>query len=85
MFIADANLTWNLVDDAHQLFQFQFMVNAYRAGTVVAIAAAVIGWFTVLRRQSFVGHTLSVVAFPGAAGATLIGIGVAWGYFGFLI
>jgi zinc/manganese transport system permease protein len=85
VFIADANLTWNLVDDAHQLFQFQFMVNAYRAGTVVAIAAAVIGWFTVLRRQSFVGHTLSVVAFPGAAGATLIGIGVAWGYFGFCI
>lgn len=85
MFIADTGLTWNLVEDVRQLFQFQFMVNAYQAGTIVAVAAAIIGWFTVLRRQSFVAHTLSVVAFPGAAGATLIGISVAWGYFGFCV
>jgi zinc/manganese transport system permease protein len=61
------------------------MVNAYRAGTVAAITAAIIGWFMVLRRQSFVGHTLSLVAFPGASGAALIGISAAWGYFGFCI
>jgi zinc/manganese transport system permease protein len=36
----------------------------------------------VLRRQTFAGHTLSVVAFPGAAGAAWLGIGVEWGYFG---
>ncbi len=29
-----------------------------------------IGWFMVLRRQSFAGHTLAVVSFPGAAGAS---------------
>ena len=37
------------------------MVNAFRAGTIVAIVAAAIGWFMVLRRQTFAGHTLAVV------------------------
>jgi zinc/manganese transport system permease protein len=83
--VADAGLTWNLVDDVRQLFEFHFMVNAYRAGTIAAIVAATIGWFVVLRRQSFAGHTLSVVAFPGAAGATLIGVSASWGYFSFCV
>jgi zinc/manganese transport system permease protein len=39
----------------------------------------------VLRRQSFAGHALAVVGFPGAAGATLLGVGAAWGYFGFCV
>lgn len=83
--VADTGLTWDLVDDVHRLLEFHFMVNAVRAGTIVAIVAAVIGWFMVLRRQTFAGHTLSVVAFPGAAAAILIGISAAWGYFGFCI
>jgi len=82
---ADAGLTWNLADDIRQLFEFHFMANAFRAGTIAAIVAGAIGWFVVLRRQTFVGHTLSVVAFPGAAGATLVGVSAAWGYFGFSI
>jgi zinc/manganese transport system permease protein len=45
--------------------------------------AGVTGWFMVLRRQTFAGHTLSLVAFPGAAAATLAGIPTAVGYFGF--
>ncbi|MBO0771725.1 MAG: metal ABC transporter permease [Actinobacteria bacterium] len=59
------------------------MVNAFRAGAIVAVVAGVMGWFMVLRRQSFAGHTLAVAAFPGAAGATLIGISAAYGYFAF--
>lgn len=82
---ADAGLTWNFADDIRQLLEFHFMANAFRAGTIAAIVAGTIGWFVVLRRQSFVGHTLSVVAFPGAAGATLVGVSAAWGYFGFSI
>ena len=50
------------------------MVNAFRAGTIVAVIAGAIGWFMVLRRQSFAGHTLAVVSFPGAAGAILLGV-----------
>ncbi len=35
---------------------------------------ASIGWFMVLRRQTFAGHTLSLIAFPGAAAAVLAGV-----------
>jgi zinc/manganese transport system permease protein len=80
-----AHLTWNVVFDLRQLFEFHFMVNALRVATVTAVVAGVAGWFMVLRRQAFAGHTLSVVAFPGAAGATWLGISAVWGYFGFCI
>src|SRR5205814_6716008 len=76
-------LSWNLVDDVQQLLSFQFMVNALEAGTIVAVMAGVTGWFMVLRRQTFAGHTLSVIAFPGAAAASLAGLPLAVGYFGF--
>jgi zinc/manganese transport system permease protein len=78
-------LTWNLVDDVDQLLSFHFMLNALRAGTIVAVVAGAIGYFMVLRRQSFVGHTLSVAGFPGAAGATYLGLAPSLGYFGFCI
>ncbi len=72
---------WNLVDDVRQILTFHFMVNAIRAGTVAAVLGAVIGWFMVLRRQSFVGHTLAVVSFPGAAAAIWLGVSATAGYF----
>ena len=55
------------------------MVNAFRAGTIVAVLAALVGWFMVLRRQSFAGHTLALVGFPGAAGAVLLGVSATYG------
>ena len=75
-------LSWNPVTDVHSLLSFHFMVNALEAGTAVAVMAGAIGWFMVLRRQTFAGHTLAVIAFPGAAGAALAGIPLAFGYFG---
>lgn len=80
-----AHLGWNPLGDIDQLLAYHFMLNALLAGTVVAIAAASIGWLMILRRQSFVGHTLATVGFPGASGAVLLGLPVAWGYFGFCI
>ncbi len=77
-----AALSWNLVGDFEQLTTYPFMVQALEAGTIVAVMAGAIGWFMVLRRQTFAGHTLSVIAFPGAAGATLAGLPLALGYFG---
>src|SRR5579864_6152850 len=65
------------------LFTYPFMVNALEAGTIVAVMAGITGWFMVLRRQTFAGHTLSMVAFPGAAAAGLAGLPLAVGYFGF--
>jgi zinc/manganese transport system permease protein len=80
-----ASLTWNILSDIRQVLAFHFMVNAVRAGTIIAVAAAVIGWFMILRRQSFAGHTLAVVAFPGASGAILLGLPATLGYFGFCV
>jgi zinc/manganese transport system permease protein len=76
-------LSWNLLSDLQQLFAYPFMVNALEAGTIVAVMAGITGWFMVLRRQTFAGHTLSVIAFPGAAAASLAGLPIAVGYFGF--
>jgi zinc/manganese transport system permease protein len=77
--------SWNVVADIQQLWSYPFMVTAFRAGTIIAVASAVMGWFMVLRKQTFAGHTLAVVGFPGAAGATLIGVSAAYGYFAFCV
>lgn len=74
-------LSPNPITDLNALFTFPFMVNALEAGTIVAVLAAVVGWYMVLRRQSFAGHTLAVMAFPGAAGAGLIGLPTTLGYY----
>ena len=63
------------------LFAYPFMVHALEAGTIVAVLAGAVGWYMVLRRQSFAGHSLSVMAFPGAAGAALAGWPTALGYY----
>jgi len=81
--MAIAGLSPDLVSDFRQLTEFPFMVNALEAGTLVTVMAGVVGWFMVLRRESFAGHTLSVMAFPGASGALLIGLSAGAGYFGF--
>lgn len=74
-------LSFNLFSDIDQLFAFPFMVNALEAGTIVAVMAAVAGFFMVLRRETFAGHTLAVMSFPGASGAVLVGLPLATGYF----
>jgi len=81
----DPQLTWNVVADVRQVLEFPFMVNAFRAGTIVAVLTGLVGWFMVLRKQSFAGHTLAVVGFPGAAGAVLIGASAAYGLFTFAV
>ena len=78
-------LSWDVVADVRELFSYAFMINAMEAGTVVAIVAALVGWFMVLRGQSFTGHTAAVIGFPGAAGALVLGISVTYGFFAFAI
>ncbi|MDQ6607487.1 MAG: metal ABC transporter permease [Actinomycetota bacterium] len=81
--LAAASLSVDPISDFRQLSAYPFMVNALLAGTIVAVSAGVVGWFMVLRRESFAGHTLSLMAFPGATGALLIGLPAAVGYFAF--
>ena len=64
-----------------QMLSYPFMVNAVRAGTIVAVVAGAVGWMMVLRKESFAGHTLAVVGFPGAAAATWLGFAAGYGYF----
>jgi zinc/manganese transport system permease protein len=80
-----AGLSWDLLADIQLMLSYHFMLNALRAGTIVAVVAGAIGYLMVLRRQSFAGHTLAVIGFPGAAGATWLGLSAALGYFGFCL
>jgi zinc/manganese transport system permease protein len=81
----EPHLTWNLAHDLGEILEYHFMVNALLAGSVVAVMAGLLGWLMVLRRETFAGHTLSMMAFPGAAGAALIGVPAMWGYFVFCV
>ena len=65
------------------MFQYDFMVHAFQAGTIVAIVAGIVGYFVVLRRSSFAAHALSHVGFTGAAGAVLLGINPIFGLLAF--
>jgi zinc/manganese transport system permease protein len=66
--------SWDLVADIQILLHYHFMQNAYLAGTLVALTAGIMGYFMVLRSQSFAGHSLANVGFAGATGALLFGI-----------
>ena len=47
----------------------EFMRNAFLAGTFIALACGLVGYFVVLRSQVFAGDALSHVAFTGALAA----------------
>jgi len=51
-----------------------FMQYAFIAGTAVAVAAGLVGYFMVLRAQVFTGDALSHVAFTGALAALAAGL-----------
>jgi zinc/manganese transport system permease protein len=72
--------SWNPIADLQQMLAYPFMVSALQAGTILAIVAGAVGWMMVLRGQSFAGHTLAVVGFPGAAAAAWLGAPVVYGY-----
>jgi zinc/manganese transport system permease protein len=80
-----SGLGWNPVTDLQQMWALPFMVNAYRAGTLLAVLAGLVGFLMVTRRQAFAGHTLSAVGFPGAAAATWLGVSAGYGYFAFCL
>jgi zinc/manganese transport system permease protein len=51
-----------------------FMRNAVIGGTIVALAAGLIGYFIVVRRNAFAAHALAHIGLPGATGAVLFGL-----------
>lgn len=87
--------TLNLWQDVQAMWQYDFMRQAFVAGTLVSLVAGLIGFFVVVRHQAFAGESLSDVAFTGALGGaalglnplatllvTTIGVSVAMGGFG---
>ena len=82
---AGPRLTWNVPRDLHQLLQYPFMRNAFAAGAVAALLCGAIGWFAVLRGETYAAHTLATAAFPGASGAVYLGLAPLVGYFAFAV
>ncbi|MDU0810880.1 MAG: metal ABC transporter permease [Burkholderia sp.] len=67
------------------MFEYEFMINAFMASTIVSILSGIVGYFLVLRGQTFAGHALSHIGFTGATGAALLGISPIWGMVGFTL
>ena len=67
------------------MLTYSFMQNAFAASGVVAVVAGVVGFFLVLRGQTFAGHALSHVGFAGATGAVLVGISPLAGMIAFTV
>ena len=67
------------------MFSHPFMVNALLAGTGIALACGLVGYFLVLRAQVFTGDALSHVAFTGALAALAFGVNLRLGLFGVTI
>ena len=63
------------------MFAHDFVRNAYLAGSPIALACGLIGWFVVLRGQVFAGDALSHVAFVGAIAAAVAGVDERFGLF----
>jgi zinc/manganese transport system permease protein len=56
-----------------------FMRHAFIGGSLVALAAGMLGYFVVVRRTAFAAHALAHIGFPGATLAALIGAPVTLG------
>jgi zinc/manganese transport system permease protein len=56
-----------------------FMRSALIGGTVVALAAGLMGYFIVVRHTAFAAHALAHIGLPGATGAVLVGLPVTFG------
>ena len=61
------------------MLDYDFMRSAFAAAGVVAVVSGLVGYFLVLRGQTFAGHALSHVGFTGATAAVLIGAAPLWG------
>lgn len=58
-----------------------FLQHAFLAGTAIALACGLVGYFLVLRSQVFTGDALSHVAFTGALAALAFGLDSRLGLF----
>jgi zinc/manganese transport system permease protein len=55
------------------MFTYDFMIRAFAASGIVALVAGLVGYFLVMRGQTFAGHALSHIGFAGATAAGFLG------------
>jgi zinc/manganese transport system permease protein len=67
------------------MLEYEFMRNAFAASAIVGVVAGAVGYFLVLRGQTFAGHALAHVGFPGATGAALAGLSPFFGLTAFTL
>ena len=60
------------------MLEYDFMTNAFVAAGIVAVVSGLVGFFLIMRGQTFAGHALSHVGFAGATGAGLVGLAPLW-------
>jgi zinc/manganese transport system permease protein len=70
-----------ILDTLLQPLGHPFFANAILAGTAIAAACGLVGYFLVLRAQVFTGDALSHVAFTGALAALAFGVDPRVGLF----
>src|SRR5215813_14405100 len=67
------------------MFDYDFMINAFAAAGIAAVVSGIVGYFLVMRGQTFAGHALSHIGFAGATGAGLVGLAPLWGLIAFTL
>ena len=67
------------------MLDYDFMRNAFAAAGIAAVVSGLVGYFLVLRGQTFAGHALGHIGFAGATGAIVIGVAPIWGLVGFTV
>src|ERR671933_2318615 len=73
--LADVRFQSNWLD----VLRAPFMQNALVVGSLVAVAAGLLGYFVITRQNAFAAHALAHIGFPGATGAILVGLPVTVG------
>jgi zinc/manganese transport system permease protein len=74
-FLADVGFQSDWLD----ILGTTFMRHALIGGSLVAIAAGLLGYFVITRQNAFAAHALAHIGFPGATGAILVGAPVTLG------
>lgn len=73
------NISFSFDPEWALILSAPFMLNAFEAGLLIALAAGIMGYFTITRHSTFAAHALAHIGLPGATGAVLFGLPVSLG------
>ena len=55
------------------MWAYNFMQNAFLAGTIIAVTCGIVSYFVIIRRTAFAAHAIGHISLTGAAGAVILG------------